>query len=53
MSLPDPATAVEDERTVEMDAANAGQVRITYQRRSYRNGKFTVWHWVAVRADAA
>lgn len=34
-SLPDPACAMEDELTVEIDAAWAGRLRLTFRRQRY------------------
>jgi hypothetical protein len=50
-TLPDPATALVDELTAEVDAGHVGRVRIAYRRRRIRHGRSSHWAWLAVRAE--
>ena len=51
--LPDAATATEETMMATVDAAHAGRVTITYQRKRYRHGKSVMWFWRAVSAVKA
>jgi hypothetical protein len=50
-TLPDPATAPDDELTAEVDAGDVGRVRIAYRRRRIRHGRSSHWAWLAVSAE--
>jgi hypothetical protein len=52
-SLPDPACAVDDEMSVEIDAAWAGRVRLTFRKRRYSRprGKTSYAAWLCHRAE--
>jgi hypothetical protein len=51
--LPDPACAVDDEMSVEIDADWAGRVRLTFRKRRYSRpkGKSSYVAWLCWRAD--
>lgn len=53
-SLPDPACAAEDEKTVEIDAGCAGRVRLTFKRRRYSRprAKSSYFTWLCTYAEA-
>jgi hypothetical protein len=51
--LPPAETATDDPVTVAVDAAWAGPVWITYERKRMRHGRHSHWAWVAVRAEKA
>lgn len=40
------------ERSVALDVAGLGSVRITYRLNSYQHRRNRFWHWLAVRAEA-
>lgn len=52
-SLPDPACAVEDEMRVEIDAAWAGRVRLTFRKQRYGRprGKTSYVSWLCRHAE--
>ncbi|WP_457424287.1 hypothetical protein [Roseateles sp. P5_E7] len=52
-SLPDPACAVDDEMSVEIDAAWAGRVRLTFRKRRYSRprGKTSYAAWLCHHAE--
>jgi len=52
-SLPDPATALEEEMSVEIDAGWVGRVRLTYRKHHYRRpkAKFTGVFWCCHHAE--
>ena len=49
--LPAADTASTELLTYELDAREAGHVRITYHRRRLRHRKLTHWYWHAVYAE--
>lgn len=53
-SLPDPACAVEHEMRVEIDAAWAGRVRLTFEKQRYcrPKAKTSYWAWHCRHAEA-
>ena len=52
-SLPDPACAVDDEMCVEIDAAWAGRVRLTFRKQRYSRpkGKISYVSWLCRHAE--
>ena len=52
-SLPDPACATEDEMCVEIDAAWAGRVRLTFKKQRYSRprGKMSYFAWLCRHAE--
>ena len=53
-SLPDPACALEDELSVDIDAAWAGRVRLTFRKQRYSRprGKTSYVAWLCRHAEA-
>ena len=49
--LPNAESATHEQVIADLDAREAGCVRITYRRRCLRHRKLTHWYWHAVRAD--
>lgn len=49
--LPEADAATIEYLSCDLDAREAGRVRITYRRRCLRHRKLTHWYWHAVRAD--
>ncbi|MFG6429887.1 hypothetical protein [Roseateles sp. LYH14W] len=52
-SLPDPACALDDEMTVEIDAERVGRVRLTFRRQRYNRplGKVSYFSWLCRHAE--
>lgn len=52
-SLPDPACAIDDEMCVEIDAAWAGRVRLTFRKQRYSRprGKISYVTWLCRHAE--
>ncbi|MDR7269753.1 hypothetical protein J2X20_002382 [Pelomonas saccharophila] len=52
-SLPDPACALDDEMCVEIDAAWAGRVRLTFRKQRYSRpkGKISYVSWLCRHAE--
>lgn len=53
-SLPDPACAVDDEVCVEIDAAQAGRVRLTFRKQRYSRprGNVPYFSWLCRYAES-
>ena len=51
--LPDPACALDDEMTVEIDAERVGRVRLTFRKQRYSRplGKVSYFSWLCRHAE--
>lgn len=52
LSLPPAVTAEDRDYPVEIDAGDAGMVRVIFRRQMTRRAKRSHWFWLARRADA-
>ena len=52
-SLPDPACALDDEMSVEIDAERVGRVRLTFRKQRYSRplGKVSYFSWLCRHAE--
>jgi hypothetical protein len=52
-SLPDPACALDDEMSVEIDAERVGRVRLTFKKQRYSRprGKVSYFSWLCRHAE--
>lgn len=52
-TLPDPACSIDDEMSVEIDAAWVGRVRLTFRKQRYSrpNGKVSYVSWLCRHAE--